>query len=145
MIKDSLKIEYTCQSAPDFDDITVNISDFTSGDISLTFMYKVICNKDVLFKFDVNMLVLFGISILTIYVAFHTPELRMIQNMSKEEIEETEFKTWQAVGFFVGASISITLLYLFMDYIMVILTIWVTFAATIAMAVILQDFLSYSK
>ena len=108
-------------------------------------MYKVICNKEVLFAFDINMLVLFGLSLLTIIVAFHTPELRMIQKLSQEELQETEFKTWQAVGFFVGASVMITLMYLFMEYIMVVITVYITCASTIALAVISQDFLSYSK
>ena len=51
----------------------------------------VVCDPSVLSKPDINMLVLFSLAIMMVYVAFHTPELQMVLEMTDEEIEETEF------------------------------------------------------
>lgn len=59
----------------------------------LKLKYMVVCDPSVVTKPDINMLVLFTIAVFIIYVAFHTPELQMVLEMTDEEINETEFKS----------------------------------------------------
>ena len=99
------------------------------------------CDPSQLYGFDLNMLVMFGMAVLIVYVAFHTPELMIVLDMSQEELEETEFKSSQALLFFFGASFMLLGLYLLMDYIMIILTLWVTFGATVAISILIQEVL----
>ena len=39
------------------------------------------------------MIALFLLAIVIIYVAFHTPELQIVTDMTEEELQDTEFKT----------------------------------------------------
>ena len=43
---------------------------------------------------DLNTLGLFLLAVGAIYLSFNTPELQIVLEMTDEEIEETEFKTW---------------------------------------------------
>ena len=52
-----------------------------------------------------------------VYVAFHTPELYIVTEMTDEELDETEFKAANAFYFFFAASFMLLTLYLFIDYI----------------------------
>ena len=61
------------------------------------------------------MLVLFGLAVFMVYIAFHTPELQLILEMSDEEIEEIEFRSSQAIFMVIGASCMLMTLYYFID------------------------------
>ena len=39
------------------------------------------------------MFIMFGYAVIVVYVAFHTPELKIVRDMSEEELRETEFKS----------------------------------------------------
>ena len=47
------------------------------------------CDRAELKKPDVNVFLLFAIAVGIVFVAFHTPELQLVQEMSDEELEET--------------------------------------------------------
>ena len=83
------------------------------------------------------MLLLFGLAVLIVFAAFHTPEFKAVLEMSQQELNETELKTWMAVGMFFGASIMLCALYLLMDYIMVILTVFITFGSTVSVSLVI--------
>lgn len=82
------------------------------------------------------MVLLFVMAVAIVYVAFHTPELYIITEMTDEELEETEFKAINAVFFFFSASFMLLTLYFLIDYIGKVLEVVITFTSGMAVAVI---------
>ena len=58
----------------------------------MKFMYKTICEPAILKAFDFNFVLLFALAVVIVFVAFHTPELKIVREMTKEELKHTEFK-----------------------------------------------------
>jgi flagellar biosynthesis protein FlhB len=83
----------------------------------LKMQYLLICKPEMMQTFDLNMPILFLLAIFIVYFSFSSPELQMILDMTAQELQETEFKTSQAVYFFFGASFMLFTLYLLMDYV----------------------------
>ena len=88
------------------------------------------------------MIALFLLAIVIIYVAFHTPELQIVTDMTEEELQDTEFKTSQAILFFFGASCMLLFLFLFIDKISTILILFVTIGISFSTMLICQEVLS---
>jgi hypothetical protein len=105
--------------------------------------YKVICKPEKLFSLDLNMVVLFAMAVGIVYIAFHTPELYIVTEMTDEELEGTEFKVANAIFFFFAASCMLLTLYLFIDYIGKFLEVIITFTSGMSVAVIVQEILIY--
>ena len=103
--------------------------------------YKVICEPKKLYTLDLNMVLLFVMAVAIVYVAFHTPELYIVTEMTDEELEETEFKAINAVFFFFSASFMLLTLYFLIDYIGKVLEVIITFTSGMAVAVIVQEIL----
>lgn len=59
--------------------------------------------------------------------------------MTKDELEQTEFKSENAFYFCFGASFMLTILYLFMDYILVVLELLIVFIATMSVGMIIEE------
>lgn len=134
--KFNVSISFDCSEiTKSFADIDVNVGE----DVNFTF--KVICNTGVLRSFDMSLILLFSIAVSLVYVAFHTPDLRIIQNMTMEDLKETELSTVHALLMAVGASIMLLTLYLFLDSIMSILTLWIAFGSTITSFVVISELL----
>lgn len=83
------------------------------------------------------MIVLFGMAVGIIAVAFHTPELYIVTEMTDEELEETEFKAANAVFFFFAASCMLLTLFLFLEYIGKVLEVVITLTSGFSVAVII--------
>jgi hypothetical protein len=94
-----------------------------------------------LYTLDLNMVLLFIMAVAIVYVAFHTPELYIVTEMTDEELEETEFKAMNAVFFFFSASFMLLALYFLIDYIGKVLEVIITFTSGMAVAVIVQEVL----
>jgi hypothetical protein len=133
-LSQTIEVNYDCKNLykdRSYDDVYVLANDKDKGN-EIKLQFKVICHIERLKGFDISFLFLFGIAILVVFVAFHTPELKVIQDLSNEELKDTEFTTGQAVLMFFGASAMLLTLYLLMDYLMTILTIWVTCGCAVA-------------
>lgn len=104
------------------------------------FKYFQVCDESVTKKGDPNILVLFCLAVFMVYIAFHTPELQLILEMSDEEIAETEFKSSQAVFFCFGASAMLLTLYYLLEYINHILTIFITLVCGFACGTVIMEF-----
>ena len=121
-------------------EVSLNIND---GMLQLKYM--VVCDPSVLTKPDINMLVLFGIAVSIIYFAFHTPELQMVLEMTDDEIEETEFKSTQAVGFCFAASGMLLFLYFMVDKIYWLLEIGISIVSAVACSTVIQELFTHRK
>ena len=51
-----------------------------------------ICDREALYGLDVSMFALFAIATIIVFIAFHTPTLAVIEEMTEEELEGTEIK-----------------------------------------------------
>ena len=86
-----LNLHYNCSALEQFgngryhDDVLVHVDEILNGTKNrlLDFQFKVVCKPSKLYQPDLNMPILFLIAIGIIYVAFHTPELRMVLEMSE--------------------------------------------------------------
>jgi hypothetical protein len=87
------------------------------------------------------MFLLFGIAVGVVILAFHTPELQLVQDMTDEELEETQIKTYQAALFCLLASVMLVAIYLLLDYILDVFTIIVTFQCTVCLGILIQEVL----
>jgi len=91
------------------------------------------------------MVALFGTAIIIIIIVFHTPDIQAIQSMTDEELNETEFKTWQAFLFCGGASTMLLVLYLFLDKIARIIEVLITFVGATGCATVLQELMLHNQ
>jgi hypothetical protein len=64
----------------------MEIHDGSGSEDSLELVYKVVCHGDNLYRMDLNMVVLFVLAVGIVYVAFHTPELYIVMEMTDEEL-----------------------------------------------------------
>jgi len=90
------------------------------------------------------MFALFAIATTIVFIAFHTPTLGVIEEMTEEELEGTEIKSKQAVFFAIMASVFLLVLYLLLKYKIVVYVaeVAVTLAAAMTCSLIIQEFVT---
>ena len=95
-----------------YQDVIFHVKDTQGETTGIDLQYKVICDKERLYGVDLSMLILFGIAVVIIWIAHHTPPLMLLDDATEEEINETAVTSSNAVGFAVCASLFLLTLYL---------------------------------
>jgi signal peptide peptidase-like protein 2B len=88
---------------------------------------------------DINMFVLFFIAVAIVYISFHTPELSIMEDMTDEELEGTEFKTKNAIAFFICASVMLVFLYKVIDTIGTYLEFFIAIICSLSVGTIIEE------
>jgi hypothetical protein len=85
-------VKYDCEKLKSedrwWDDVSFTLTNADDANLNAELKFKVLCQPENLYGLDLSMFVLFGIATIIVWIAFYTPDLSIMDEMTDQERED---------------------------------------------------------